>query len=735
MKIEKFFTALLFILIPVCLPAEGIEDMRGLELKNVKIPFYKDKKLQLVAFSQYGKRQDQIMIGHRTWLDVLLENADVDKIVDGWQEKVYPLNASLPEVLDFWRKRYLTSQSALYTDRCSIDQSRNEAFGDDPVFMRMPMLDLNGIGFHADFASNVIEVTSEVKIVARKSDADPRKLLTGSPKPSVYQLVHAESDSLRMDMANNELMLIGNVKVVDGKSTLTCDRLTVFMNNDESSSKEPMLKGVSRVLADGDVVLTQMPERSGDAVQVAKSDHLDYTLKIGIITLTGDDRDPEVMQGQANRLSGKRIELLRNEDRLFVFGDCKVTFASGEGQKRTDRIITSRRGEFDNRSRLSTFHEDVVVVDGDTILNSGILRIYLAPDKKNNPERDLKGGNVEKIIADKDVKITSYSEKADPGVPGGKRRTASTICSQQAILDYTVDKMIFYSDVKVRDEGNALDCDRLDIFLTDKKSAVKGVSSSGVPGENLGSRNKTVTKTIASGHVIMINKLDELHTDLMTLFFRELPADVKPTPGMFQSGGTQLIKIICDGSVHAFSNEKDVRRMLKAEHAMSDLLKDYSEFHEKVEVHDGNNEIYCRDMYVFTKRSDPESEKNKTAVPKPVSIDDDPFALDGGAASIPARISLSKGIDLTRLVCKREVEFVQKNSDGKTQRAGGDQAVYTVADKETILTAEPPARPWMRADGRLQHCDIIRGNMESGDMQGIGNVQVIPDPGRNLPLP
>jgi hypothetical protein len=64
---------------------------------------------------------------------------------------------------------------------------------------------------------------------------------------------------------------------------------------------------------------------------------------------------------------------------------------------------------------------------------------------------------------------------------------------------------------------------------------------------------------------------------------------------------------------------------------------------------------------------------------------------------------------------------------GKTQRAGGDQLVYTAATQESVLTAEPPNRPWLRSDGRLQCCDIIRGNMETGDLRGIGSVQVVPD--------
>jgi lipopolysaccharide export system protein LptA len=351
-------------------------------------------------------------------------------------------------------------------------------------------------------------------------------------------------------------------------------------------------------------------------------------------------------------------------------------------------------------------------------MDCGLLRIYLAP-------RD-KGGDVEKIFADKSVKIVHTGEKTDAAAPGGKRKTETAIASQQAQLDYKSNKLVFYRNVKVRDEKSTLDCDRLDLFLADRKNQNRKTPAAG--GVNtLGGKNKTLTRAIANGSVVMVNNQDEMHTDLMTLVFRDLPEGAKPAPGMLQSGGVQLIKILCDGSVHAFSRDKKVRRMMKSEHAMSDMLKDYSEFHGKVSVYDGNNEVYCRDMYVFTEKSLPESKAGKLPVKKTVSIDADPFALDAGENSVPSRMALSKDIDLKRIVCKKDVELVKKDADGKTQRAGGDQLVYTAATQESVLTAEPPNRPWLRSDGRLQYCDIIRGNMETGDLRGIGSVQVVPD--------
>ncbi len=723
---SKFFISLLLLMIHCSTAfANGLTDMRGLALKNVKIPYYKENKLQLVAFSQTGTRQDQLLLGSDTLLDILLENADVDTIADGWQTRLYNLDSPLAKVLDFWKERYKTSSAVIFTPRCSIDQTRGEAFGDDPVFLRSPMLDMNGVGFQANFKKNVIEVNSDVNICARQSDSDPRKLLSGAPMPQKYQLVRATADSLRMDMANNEIMLIGNVKVIDGKNIVACDRMTVFLTDNDitSDAGEPVLKGVSRVLADGDVVLTQQPETPDKELRIGRSDHLEYELKTGIIAMTGDEKDVELQQGSHDKLYGRRIELLRNRETMFVNGSCKVISRkpNADGKTFSTRTITSQRADFDNKTRLNNFHGDVVAVDGQTTLKCDRLRIYSAA---GNSDR-----SVEKILAENNVKIVSVSQKSDPAQPGKKRNSTSTVAAHNAEFNYPENKLIFTGNVKVRDEDSALDCDRMDLFMADKKNRKQPAGDSPLNG-SFGGGNKTLTKMIASGNVLMKNGNDNMQTELMTLFFRDLPPGAKPSPGMLQAGGVQLTRIICDGSIVATTAGKAGKRILKARHAMSDLLKDYSEFHENVEIFNGDNEIYCRDMYIFTDEALPESAAQTIKTAKKNDIDADPFTLDTGEDSVPSRIALSDGIDLKRIVCKNNVVLLKRNANGNIQRAGGDQAVYTVENQEIVLTAEPPNRPWLKSDGRKQFCDIIRGDIASEELRGIGNVTVVPDNGK-----
>ena len=285
---------ILLLLLTVCavlqLPLEASDSVRNFTLGHVKIPIYQKGKLDFIIFADRGRRNGNLISGENTFIDRLLKTADVDRIPDGWQADIYQLKSPLPRVLKFWSKRYTGSEAVLFTPQCTFDRSSNVIHGNSEVMMRTPAFDLDGIGFRSDLNKKEIEIRSDVEIIARRDDSDPRSILTGKLKiPAAYRTVSATGDSLRLDMLHNEIMLIGNVKVIDGTTTLTCDRLTVFLKSDDSKVEKKsdpandfgdssaMLKGISRILADGDVMLKRRPEnlRSGDAAQYASAEQLE----------------------------------------------------------------------------------------------------------------------------------------------------------------------------------------------------------------------------------------------------------------------------------------------------------------------------------------------------------------------------------------------------------------------------------------------------------------------------
>ena len=753
MKIFSLSAAVL-LLYSLIAPLGASDTVRNFELGHVKIPVYQKGKLDFIIFAARGKRNGDSITGADTLIDRLLPGANVDLIPDGWQTQIYPLKAPLPEVLKFWQKRFDCSSEVLFTDSCSFDRKTNVVQGNSEVMLRTPEFDLNGIGFRSDLNKKELEIRSDVEIIYRRDDSAPVDIITKKiPVPPTYHTISATGDSLRLDMLHNEIMLIGNVKIIDGSTTLTCDRLTVFLKSgkktatpstgmlpkDNFSDSSTMLKGVSRILADGEVLLKRRPDydQSPDSVQYAKAEHLEYELDSGRIILTGEDELPELIQDNYT-LRGSRIELLRFSKKAFVKENCSISeYANAADRTRPVRVITSDQADFDGVSNLNIFTGNVTITDNDADLKCSRMRIFLnntaaaTPAKKSkNMEFSPINGSRElnRILCDGPVAITS---KPKAGVAA---QQSSTVNSLRTELDYTANKLVFYEKVKVVHKGDTLDCDRLDLFLKDSAGSTSGKKSAG-SGVALGGRasnDKTLTKVIASGNVIMKNQQSDLTTELMTLDFRELPQGTKPAPGMFASNNVQLTRIACDGKVVAGSfpgaakSTAAGKRLLKAEHAMSDLIKNRSEFHKNVLIQEENNSISCNDMYVFTGKA--------PAVPQPVAKakpeddpDADPFALDMSENSAPSRIALSDGIDLERIVCKNDVILTNRDNRNQLTYAGGDTAVYTVKSGDIVISAEPPSRPYLRRDGRIQFSDIIRGNLQTEELYGNGNVQVVPD--------
>ncbi len=747
MKI-KFLLLILTGLTVLTAGAKGIEDMQGLNLKHIKIPFYRKNILERLIFADNGERNGRLVQCNSAFIDTLLEKIDIDKIPDAWQTEIYPLNAPLKKMLGFWKNRFNISEYIIFTQKCFIDQANEQVFGERKIFLRHPQFDLDGTGFKADFKNKVIEVNDDVCINVRSAESDPRKLLTGTPFPSRIRSITATGDSLRIDMKNGELILIGNVKVVDGRNTMTCDRLTAFLEDNKREAdtenkksdlpedEKAILDGVKRILADGNVLLVQNPEdpaRAKNDLQTSHSEHLEYDVKRGLIILTGNEQKPTLTRGSDTQLTGHRIELLRHADRMFVMRDCRIKsiVRDEKGLIARTRTIYSDRANFDGKDNIANFHGNVVAVDQTGSLYTDSLRVHLKEDKITSSQK------LDLLFANGNVKISNRSEKVTGN--GQKNVSLSTVNAKQVELNFRNNKLVFYNDVKIRDGKACLDCDRLDIFLADKKTD-KNAPSGAPIAAGMEGKNKTVTKLIATGNVIMISdNKDELKTDILTLFFRDLPPGEKPSPGIIQSGGVQLTKILCDGNVLAKSfNQRDgkiLTRTLAAANAKSDLLADYSEFHGKVTIIDDNTEIHCRDMYVFSGAS-PVNEiivenGNKQPVKKELSeeeaLDEDPFEMDMGENSAPSRIAISDSQDLKRIVCKREVVLLRRDSKGRLQRAGGDQAVYTVDNKEVVITAERPRRPWIRSEGRKQFSDIIRSDIGSEDLRCIGNIEIMPD--------
>ena len=358
--------------------AGGLEDLRGLVLSHAKLPLYNKQVLQSMAFFDKASRQGHLMVGSNVLLDLIRRGADIDSIKDGWGLKLYPLNAGLSDIVGFWKER-LYSEGVMSSSRADVDQENRMAAGTEPVFFRSPLLDLDGVGFEADFDKRTVLVKSDVRIVVRMAGSDPRKLFApGAKLPEKYEYITATGDSLLIDLAGNQVILMGNVKVDEERSGVTCERMTIFLDRKGAGSRgeaavasaagieNENMRGVSRILCDGNVVISRKLSaeelRSGE--QKALADHMVYDVKSASVTLSGDRENPRIVRG-GESISGRNIVLFKEEQRATVTEECRVVIRQSP-EKKQERsagpmTVHSKTAHMDYRNNRSDFVGDVRV--------------------------------------------------------------------------------------------------------------------------------------------------------------------------------------------------------------------------------------------------------------------------------------------------------------------------------------------------------------------------------------
>ena len=153
-----------------------------------------------------------------------------------------------------------------------------------------------------------------------------------------------------IDLEHNVITLIGDVVVDDGSSKITCNKMTIYLEEDSADSlvgtaekpaeakkekeeekpspaavtadgketdkkddkdddeDEGDKKNISKIVCSGDVVYLKRanPDDPNGQDQVAMSEQADYDARKEVIVMTGN---PVMMQG-ANKMYGDRIEII-----------------------------------------------------------------------------------------------------------------------------------------------------------------------------------------------------------------------------------------------------------------------------------------------------------------------------------------------------------------------------------------------------------------------------------------
>ena len=749
-----------------------LSDLRGLTLSNAKIPIYnRSGKPQMMIFVNKAERRGRVISGIGTVLEFLRSNASVDDIKDAWRIDLYPLEAPFKEVFNFWLPRVKYSEAIVRTSRADIDQENSKATGSSAIYLRSPMLDLNGIGFEADFKRREIKINSEIEVLIRTSASDPRKL--AALREQKYQYITATGDSLLIELDNKRITLIGSVKIKENQAVIECDRVTIEMakSKEKNAAKKKAdfdgaseISGISRLLADGSVVISG----TGKNIGKVHADHLVYDLRNSQITLSGDQADTVVSRDELKRNVQSFIKKSPDEIPGYVvvdngsirsFGKMVNIFLNKKGQKLPVNALanggmTGKQldGQADALSKI--IYPDGAVLCGKAAGKGSIFAVsadyceYLPATGNVSLRNNVYAGEggTEMLCDTADLKLSADGKKSAAVGSSGlesilcrsnvrllhqeKTAQSGTLTADRAEFYPNRNKLVFYDNVRANHADSVLCCNQLEFFLADSKT---GSGKPSLPkGGNTG---KQLRRIIASGNVVMTDPRAKLNTGLLILNFRELLPGEKNTQSMLQAGNARLTSIECDNGINAVSTAKSEVpgksgffgktgsqgiKNLTAMRSLTDMDKNISTLTGNVRIFDDLSMLTCDTVNLYS-AARPAQKPVKEQVSDP---DADPFALRQTENYAPSQILLTNDIELKKVECIGNVQLSRLINKQKIQ-AGGERADYNVRDRQIVISGKTPNRAWISSDGRKQLSDKLIYHLAEERFESSGDTETI----------
>lgn len=150
-------------------PAEAQNAEALAILEDFKLPEYDAKtgKLQFVLYGEKAKTPGVMIYLDGVLVDVVKEDIkDINDVKDLKGIKLYKIGSPESFVKDFWKDKD-HSQALIETPQAVYDRSIKVVKGNKEIHLRSPMIDVDGVGFDADYASKIIHIRKQVKVVLR----------------------------------------------------------------------------------------------------------------------------------------------------------------------------------------------------------------------------------------------------------------------------------------------------------------------------------------------------------------------------------------------------------------------------------------------------------------------------------------------------------------------------------------------------------------------------------------
>lgn len=372
----KKYSAILVLTLLAALPA-GLEAapkigaFGNVRTGAARMPFYKNQQLEYFMRSRSMTMRGKLIDTVWPMIDSVQKGVSVEAIAKADNKSdVYPLNSPLKTVQEFWRKRSY-SAGVVVTPSALFDQAQRSASGSEKVFMRSPMMDLNGVGFTADFNNHVIKIASDVAIVLRNSGgrsiASPLSAM-GEKKPSAAKTEKITStlaycDEMVIDTKQNKVTLLGNVRIFDPAGTITCNRLEIEFGDEPANGKKVAAKKVkkaqsptgdqklriARFMGKVHAVRKLDAAEAADGEQTASADLMIYDAAQNMIEMTGSR--PKLMRG-SDLAEAERIVILTEKKIIRFFDKCFFKFQREKSAGSQPDLVYSDYADWNHPANL-----------------------------------------------------------------------------------------------------------------------------------------------------------------------------------------------------------------------------------------------------------------------------------------------------------------------------------------------------------------------------------------------
>ena len=416
-KLSAILIVILLGSVPAMLDAapRNIGAFSNVRTGAARMPFYKNQQLEYFLRSRSMTMRGKLIDTVWPMIDSVQKGVSVETIAQADNKsEVYKLNSPLETVQEFWRKRSY-SAGVVVTPSAMFDQAQRSASGSEKVFMRSPMLDLNGVGFTADFNRHVIKILSNVEIVLRNSGgrsiASPLSAMDQGKRSdtgkSKITSTLAYCDEMLIDTRNNRITLSGHVRVFDPAGTITSDKLEIEFGAASAGSKSAAQKSntaqnkdqklrTARFIGKVHAVRKLTDDEAADGEQSASADLMAYNAVQDMIEMTGSR--PKLMRGN-DKAEAERIVILPDKKIIRFFDKCFFRFQREKSAGAQPDLVHSDYADWN-------YPENLIRLIGNARFNS--------PSDKS----ELKADRIEITLADH---VAGKSGNSAAGTSAGKR--------------------------------------------------------------------------------------------------------------------------------------------------------------------------------------------------------------------------------------------------------------------------------------------------------------------------